>query len=109
MLKSTVISRRLLALDAVSLGRLVLNLDSPEQDFHQSPSLALEPTDILVKRQSFLEDVRYNHSTAKLIVSLAYLLDNEAGFGISKEDRLKSSDNNPSAQELNGEIRRHLY
>jgi hypothetical protein len=91
MLKSTVISRRLLALGAVSLGRLVLNLDSPEQDFHQSPSLALQPTDILVKRQSFLEDVRYNHSAAKLIVSLAYLLDNEAGFGISKEDRLKAS------------------
>jgi hypothetical protein len=91
MLKSTVISRRLLALDAVSLGRLVLNLDSPEQDFHQSPSLALEPADILVKWQSFLEDVRYQHSGAKLILSLASLLDNEAGFDISKEDRLKAS------------------
>jgi hypothetical protein len=91
MLKSTVISQRLLALDAVSLGRLVLNLDSPEQDYHESPSLKLVPSDIVIKRQSFFEDVRYHHGGAKLTLSLAWLLDNEAGCDVTKEDRLKAS------------------
>jgi hypothetical protein len=49
MLKSTVISQGLLALDAVSLGRLVLNLDSPEQDYHESPLLKLKLCDIVIK------------------------------------------------------------
>jgi hypothetical protein len=64
----------------------VLNLDSPEQDYHESPSLKSEPSDIVIKRQSFFEDVRYHHGGAKLTLSLAWLLDNEAGCDVTKED-----------------------
>jgi hypothetical protein len=82
---------RLLALDAVRLGRLVLNVDSPEQDFHDSPALRLEPSDASVKRQASLVDIRSGSGGAELNATLAYLLHAHTKVDVSGEEQLKAS------------------
>ncbi|MCJ1237291.1 hypothetical protein MMC14_005276 [Varicellaria rhodocarpa] len=89
---ATLLLSRLLALDSITLGRLVLDMDYPEQDFHDSPSLTLPASEVIVKRQALLSDSRYENSGAKAKLSLAYLLGTHAGFNVGKENRLEASE-----------------
>lgn len=54
---TTLISDNLLSLEAVELGRLVLNVKHPEQDFYQSATFPISQDDIIIQRLEKFQDI----------------------------------------------------
>jgi hypothetical protein len=78
MRNPSIVSSRLLACDAVKLGRLVLDVRSPEQEFFDSGSLpgdpAITPADILIKHQYNFNDLLQRTSGSRFNSTLTRFL-----------------------------------
>lgn len=75
----THIYTQLLAKEAAKLGRITLNLQSPEQDFHDSPALTSYPPNSIEKHQVNLGDRWVNNGPANPGSTLAKALAMKVG------------------------------
>lgn len=88
MRSTSVVQNALLPLESLQLGRLVLNIESPQQDFRDPP---IDPPKSTVTSQLNFEEIQSSTKALKLRVRLAQLLSSSYGIQYANQIDLSAA------------------